>query len=131
MVKFVKYFNTLLYISAAENIQNEAIIQPQVIGSNTLANISRRKLDRIWLTIIEEIGTFWRDLGRHLKVRENVIQRIDKQPKPLMAKAKLLMAHYQERADPEKWFFPLCDALEKSRRRDLSEKIQEIMSMNI
>lgn len=88
-------------------------------------------MDRIWLTITEEIGSFWRDFGRHLKIRECVIENIDKLDKPLMAKAKLLLEHYEKRADPQKWFFPLCDALEKCRRRDLSKKIQEIMSMHI
>lgn len=88
-------------------------------------------MNRIWITIIEEIGIFWRDLGRHLKIRERVIQDIDKQNKPLMAKAKLLIEYYENRADPQKWFLVLCDALEKCRRKDLSNKIQEIMSMNI
>lgn len=88
-------------------------------------------MDRIWLTIIEEIGVYWRDLGRHLKIRERVIEDIDKQDKLLWIKAKLLLEFYEKRADPQKWFFSLCDALEKSRRKDLSKKIQDIMSMNI
>lgn len=93
--------------------------------------ISRKKLDRIWATIIEEIGSFWRDLGRHLKIRECVIQDIDRQNKSLSTKAKLLVKYYETRADPQKWFLSLCDALEKSRRKDLSKKIQDIMTMNI
>lgn len=88
-------------------------------------------MDRIWLAIIEEIGLFWRDFGRHLKIRERVIEDIDKQNKPLTMKVKLLMKYYEKRADPQKWFFPLCDALEKCRRKDLSKKIQDIMNMNI
>lgn len=88
-------------------------------------------MDRIWITIIEEIGLFWRDFGRHLKIRERVIEDIDKQNKPHTMKVKLLMEYYEKRADPQKWFFPLCDALEKCRRKDLSKKIQVIMNMNI
>lgn len=82
-------------------------------------------------TVIEEVGIFWRDLARNLKIRECVIDEIDLNNKSLSRKASNLLEYYEQRADPQRWFFILCDALDKTRRKDISRSIQNIMSMNI
>ncbi|XP_026485787.1 fas-associated death domain protein-like [Vanessa tameamea] len=93
--------------------------------------LSPKKMLRIRETIIEEIGSFWRDLGRNLKIRECKIDEIDTNYNSLPSKASQLMNLFESRADKQRWFFVLCEALEKSRRKDLSKTLQEIMAMNI
>lgn len=117
----------------AQNIkmpQEESFIMTS--NSSLTKNMSTRKKQRIFKTIIEDIGSFWRDLGRNLKIRESDIDNIDCQNKSLAEKASKIMYTYEhEKADPDRWFFVLCDALEKCRRKDLVRSIQEIMAMNI
>ncbi|CAG5040211.1 unnamed protein product [Parnassius apollo] len=105
--------------------------QKEILNDHACGLISPKKKERINETIVEEIGTFWRDLARNLKIRECVIDEIDDNNKKLCDKASKLLTIYQKRADPQRWFFVLCDALEKSRRKDISRSLQEIMSMRI
>ncbi|XP_013141311.1 PREDICTED: fas-associated death domain protein isoform X2 [Papilio polytes] len=108
--------------------KNETI---ETINSNPLGNMSKRKKERILETITEEIGIFWRDLARNLKIRECVIDEIDLNNRNLSIKAEKLLEAYEHKADPQRWFFVLCEALEKARRKDISRSLQDIMSMNI
>lgn len=101
------------------------------ITSSPLGSFSKRKKQRIFETITQEIGSFWRDLARNLKIRERDIDDIDIQNKTLAVKATKLMEKYDSIADPQRWFFILCDALERTRRKDLVRSIQDIMAMNI
>lgn len=101
------------------------------ISTSPLSNMSKRKKQRIFDTITQEIGSFWRDLARNLQIREWVIDDIDFQNQTLHVKATKLLEVYDSKADPQRWFFILCEALEKSRRKDLVRSIQDIMAMNI
>lgn len=101
------------------------------ISTSPLSNMSERKKQRIFDTITQEIGSFWRDLARNLQIREWVIDEIDFQNQTLHVKATKLLKEYDSKADPQRWFFILCEALEKSRRKDLVRSIQNIMAMNI
>ncbi|XP_026739624.1 fas-associated death domain protein-like [Trichoplusia ni] len=120
------------YETSSQNIKREPPIEESFLTSCPVTNtLSKRKKQRIFETIIEEIGSFWRDLGRNLKIRESKIDEIDFQNTTLAVKAKALMDAFESRADPQRWFFVLCDALEKCRRKDLARSIQDIMAMNI
>ncbi|KAH9629036.1 hypothetical protein HF086_007521 [Spodoptera exigua] len=101
------------------------------ISTNPLSNMSERKKQRIYDTITQEIGSFWRDLARNLQIREWEIDNIDFQNQTLHDKATKLLKAYELKADTQRWFFVLCEALEKSRRKDLVRSIQDIMAMNI
>ncbi|XP_050342748.1 fas-associated death domain protein-like [Nymphalis io] len=120
-----------------ENIPIASIKQPitkneeKCLCNNSFGEISPKKMDTIRQRIIEEIGSFWRDLGRNLKIRECKIDEIDTNCNDLPTKASELIKIFEARADKQRWFFVLCEALEKSRRKDLSKSIQEIMSMNL
>ncbi|CAK1604247.1 unnamed protein product [Parnassius mnemosyne] len=105
--------------------------QKEILNDHTCGIISPKKKERINETIVEEIGAFWRDLARNLKIRECVIDEIDNDNKKLCEKASKILTIYEHRADPQRWFFVLCDALEKSRRKDISRSLQDIMSMRI
>lgn len=94
--------------------------------------MTKRKKQRINDTIIEHIGTFWTDLARNLKIQESAIDEIELQNTSLASKAnKILEIYYEKKSDPNRWFFNLCEALEKARRKDLSRDLQEIITMNM
>ncbi|KAJ8732765.1 hypothetical protein PYW07_015364 [Mythimna separata] len=105
------------YSSPPQSQRKEA--EDSFMTSSPLGSLSKRKRQRILDTIIQEIGSFWRDLARNLKIRECDIDYIDFQNKTLAIKATKLMEKYDDVADPQRWFFVLCDALERSRRKDL------------
>lgn len=105
--------------------------QPKCETYNSFGIMSKKKESRIEETLIGEIGTYWRDLARNLKIREGKIDKIDKTYQTLAEKAQEVLTTYKHISDPNRWFFVLCNALEKSRRKDLSRSLQEIMSMNI
>ncbi|KAJ0179868.1 hypothetical protein K1T71_004459 [Dendrolimus kikuchii] len=118
---------------ASKTSSKRETAQETFINSNPLGgNMSDRKRQRIFDTLNEEIGTHWRDLGRFLNMKESFIDEIECQNIPLRAKVTQLMERYIEtKADPQRWFFVLCEALEQARRKDLAKTLQEIMVMNI
>ncbi|XP_047514316.1 uncharacterized protein LOC125055774 [Pieris napi] len=119
---------------AAENTQSSSYYketETALPSGHPYGNITLRKKNRINETIVEQIGTSWRDLGRNLKLQEHRIDEIDKQQNSLKDKAYEILHVYEDRADPQRGFLVLCHALEKSRRKDLCRKLQEIMVMNI
>ncbi|KAG6446476.1 uncharacterized protein LOC115441066 [Manduca sexta] len=89
------------------------------------------KKERIFEVISEEIGTHWRNLARYLKTRECTIIEIDSKNIPLSSKAMEILKLHCKKANPQKWFFDLCNALDKVHRTDIVLSLQEIMSMNI
>lgn len=82
-------------------------------------------------TVAEEIGSFWKDLARTLKIREYVIDEIDHNHRTLATKALKTMEKYDAMADKQKWFFVLCESLDKIHRKDLAITVQEIMMMSM
>lgn len=118
---------------ASKTSSKRETVQETFINSNPLGgNMSDRKRQRIFETLNDEIGTHWKNLGRFLSIQEGVLDEIEAQNIPLRAKITKLMDRYIEtKADPQRWFFALCDALEKARRKDLAKSLQEIMMMNI
>ncbi|XP_026751231.2 uncharacterized protein LOC113511724 [Galleria mellonella] len=115
-------------VSKAEQ-KNEAF--ENAPNGNPYIHVNNQKKQRIFETVIEQIGTFWRDLARNLKIRECIIDEIDKESDSLYSKASKLLEIYEKRADTQKWLIVLCDALERARRRDLARSIQDIVMMNI
>lgn len=101
------------------------------VNTNSNLFISERKKLRIYEAIIEQIGTFWCALGRKLKIRECVIDEINRSSDNLYDKAAKILEIYEQKADPQNWFLVLCHALDKAQREDLTKTIQEIMMMNI
>ncbi|XP_034824472.1 fas-associated death domain protein [Maniola hyperantus] len=100
-------------------------------GVNNQFNVPLAKKQVIKRTIVEEIGKYWRDLARNLKIREITIEDIDMKHEKQSEKAKEMLDAFFERCDKQRWLYVLCEALEKSRRKDLSKSIQEIMVMNM
>lgn len=126
-----KIDNCCFYVTAPASQSHKTEPENSFITSSPFGSLSKRKKQRIFDIIITEIGSFWRDLARNLKIRERDIDDIDFQNKTLDAKASKLMEKYEAIADPQRWFFLLSDALERTRRKDLVRSIQDIMAMNI
>ena len=121
----------IFYVAVPSTKSQKKEQENSFINTSPLGSFSKRKKQRIFETITQEIGSFWRDLARNLKIRERDIDDIDFQNKTLAVKATKLMEKYDLIADPQRWFFVLCDALERTRRKDLVRSIQDIMAMNI
>ncbi|CAG4937769.1 unnamed protein product [Colias eurytheme] len=122
---YMNYYATTNHnVSKSESIDS-------IPKGHPYGNISARKKARINETIVEEIGTYWRDLARNLKIQEKRIDEIDIRNNTLAEKAIELLKIYEHKADPQRGFYALCNALEKARRKDLSKTLQEIMVMNI
>lgn len=104
-----------------------------VTNKNPYTYLTPNKKDRIHLTIVEQIGTHWRDLARNLKIGEHLIDKIDQKYSTLDSKASnMLEIYYNDpKTDPQKWLLSLCNALERARRKDLSRTIQEILAMSV
>lgn len=81
--------------------------------------------------VVEEIGTFWRDLARRLRVRECEIEDIDSSNKSMATKALKMMERYDARVNQQNWYFDLCDALDLIHRKDIGRSVREVMMMNI
>ncbi|XP_073951471.1 fas-associated death domain protein [Choristoneura fumiferana] len=110
--------------------QNEP---PAVVGkySSFRDGLSDARRDRVIETVTEEIGPYWRNLARYLGIHEYKIDEIQCLSITQAEKAMQIMEIYRARADRQKWFFDLMDALEKAHRRDLSDTIKKIATMNI
>ncbi|CAK1553691.1 unnamed protein product [Leptosia nina] len=119
------------YYATEQNIAtSKEFIDPLPTG-HPYGNITHRKKARIIEKIVEEIGTNWRDLARNLRIQEGQIDEIDKTKETLAEKATELLKLYERKADPQRGFYYLCNALENARRRDLSRSLQKIIVMNI
>ncbi|CAH0728760.1 unnamed protein product, partial [Brenthis ino] len=126
------------YVKTQENLSKE----PQKI-SEIKANVvhhhpfsldivnQTEKKGRIREAIREGIGCFWKDLGRNLNIQEGRIQEIDEKYNNISDKIEELMNVFEKRVDKQRWFMILCRALERSRRKDLSKYLNEIMSMSL
>lgn len=122
------------FIVVVENLQTATVLENKENNKSNnyaISEVSIMKKDRIKETLVEEVGRFWRDLGRNLKIRECKIDEIDSKYNTVEGKTSELINLFLDKADKQRWFFVLCEALEKSRRKDLSKTLQEIMTMNL
>lgn len=122
--------NHLLNLLTDSEKANKSITETFLYTNPSESNMMKKK-DRIMRTVVGEIGSFWKDLARSLNIREHVIDEIDHNHKTLATKAKKMMEKYDSLADKQKWFFVLCDSLDRIHRRDLVNTLQKIMMMNI
>ncbi|KOB64386.1 Fadd, partial [Operophtera brumata] len=81
---------------------NKTLLSETINSSPFESGMSKRKKDRMTRTVVEEIGSFWRDLARSLKIRECKIDEIDHNHRTLATKALKMMELFEERADQKK-----------------------------
>ncbi|XP_011698650.1 PREDICTED: fas-associated death domain protein [Wasmannia auropunctata] len=93
----------------------------------------RRKLlqETVVLQIKDRLGRSWRDVARHLGIRECEIDAVQsKYPYDLKEQSYEILKIYLSQSDTEQWAINLIRALEKGRRRDLKELVEELILKN-
>lgn len=123
----------LISVVKKEDVEEQKEPPPAVVGkySEFQDGLSDARRNRVIETVTEEIGPYWRNLARYLGIYEYKIDEIQCQNITQAEKAMQIMEIYRTKADRQKWFFDLMDALEKAHRRDLSDAIKKIATMNI
>ncbi|XP_011341229.1 fas-associated death domain protein isoform X2 [Ooceraea biroi] len=93
----------------------------------------KRKLlqQTVLLQIKDRLGRSWRDVARHLNIRECEIDAVQsKYPYDLKEQSYEFLNIYMALSDTERWAINLIHALEKGRRRDLKELVEELILKN-
>ncbi|CAL1675995.1 unnamed protein product [Lasius platythorax] len=96
-------------------------------------NNNRRKLlqQTVLLQLKDRLGRSWRDVARHLDIRECEIDAVQsKYPYNLKEQSYEILQIYISQSDKEQWAINLIRALEKGRRRDLKEFVEELVLKN-
>ncbi|KAH8284374.1 hypothetical protein KR018_010659 [Drosophila ironensis] len=95
------------------------------------ATFTEKKRAAIFKKLSEELGRFWRRLGRAAGIGEGAMDEIEQRyPHDLKSQIlKLLqMIEEDECHDPKHFLIRLCRALGESGRKDLRHKVEQIMS---
>ncbi|XP_039308716.1 fas-associated death domain protein isoform X3 [Solenopsis invicta] len=83
--------------------------------------------DEMIVKIQDRMGRYWRDIARHLGIRECDIDAIqNKYPYDSRDQSREMLLIYTKQSDMEQWAINLIRALEKARRRDLKEIVEEL-----
>ncbi|XP_050446654.1 fas-associated death domain protein isoform X1 [Cataglyphis hispanica] len=93
----------------------------------------RRKLlqQTVLLQLKDRLGRSWRDVARHLDIRECEIDAVQsKYPFDLKEQSHEILRIYISQSDTERWAINLIRALEKGRRKDLKELVEELVLKN-
>ncbi|XP_072753538.1 fas-associated death domain protein isoform X1 [Anoplolepis gracilipes] len=93
----------------------------------------RRKLlqQQVLLQLKDRLGRSWRDVARHLDIRECEIDAAQsKYPFDLKEQSYEILRIYISQSDTEQWAINLIRALEKGRRKDLKELVEELVLKN-
>lgn len=93
--------------------------------------LAEDKRKAIYKMLSQYLGTHWRMFGRELGLREGTMDEIELQyPRDLTTRVyKVLKIFEQDDCnDPKKHLRMIKDALERSRRKDLRRKIDDILS---
>ncbi|XP_070151487.1 fas-associated death domain protein isoform X1 [Polyergus mexicanus] len=93
----------------------------------------RRKLlqQTVLLQLKDRLGRSWRDVARHLDIRECEIDAVQsKYPFDLKEQSYEILRLYISQSDMERWAINLIRALEKGRRKDLKELVEELVLKN-
>ncbi|XP_011160758.1 fas-associated death domain protein isoform X2 [Solenopsis invicta] len=107
---------------------------PQTLHCNQKTirqNVHDLKIDKLQNEVIVKIqdrmGRYWRDIARHLGIRECDIDAIqNKYPYDSRDQSREMLLIYTKQSDMEQWAINLIRALEKARRRDLKEIVEEL-----
>ncbi|KAL6439989.1 hypothetical protein ACFW04_002975 [Cataglyphis niger] len=87
--------------------------------------------DEVLLQLKDRLGRSWRDVARHLDIRECEIDAVQsKYPFDLKEQSYEILRIYISQSDTERWAINLIRALEKGRRKDLKELVEELVLKN-
>ena len=80
--------------------------------------------DTLLHDLVEELSTSWKMLGRRLGIPEGAITNIDMEHRRVVEKGMGMFAEWKRRKGNDATVRILREALEKTGRRDLSEKVR-------
>ncbi|XP_046747694.1 uncharacterized protein LOC124412108 [Diprion similis] len=110
-----------------------ATSDPVMYSSNlqTLPHDQQRIMYMVFHRVSEALGKSWRDVARYLDVREADIDQIDAQfNSETKEKAFAALKIFADKSDLPYWPKNLKDALEKARRKDLRNLVEDLLSRN-
>ncbi|KAL0117706.1 hypothetical protein PUN28_008840 [Cardiocondyla obscurior] len=91
---------------------------------------NKRKLlqEKVLLQVKDKLGRSWRDIARHLGIRECEIDAVqNKYPYDLKEQSYEILKIYISQSDREEWAINFIHAFEKGRRRDLKELLEKLI----
>lgn len=129
---FASNSNLSQYLSAMERAESlNQITQPLhcCLGQEERNNNKRKLLQQtVLLQLKDRLGRSWRDVARYLDIRECEIDAVQsKYPHDLKEQSYEILKMYISQSDTERWAINLIRALEKGRRRDLKELVEELV----
>ncbi|XP_051174367.1 uncharacterized protein LOC127290038 [Leptopilina boulardi] len=131
--EFLNLFITNSYVTAntstfiehdLEITKNIAILSQQNCESDLCKK--RNFQQKVMLEISDRIGIKWRNLARYLGITEMIIDQTEIKYSDLKEKAYQILRMSQEQLTFENWRRKLIYALDKVRRRDLCDWIEDI-----
>ncbi|XP_061395144.1 fas-associated death domain protein [Musca vetustissima] len=93
--------------------------------------LTDKKRAAIHKLVANDIGKFWRALGRALELSQGQMDAIEMEyPRDLVSRVHKMLQVFEEDEchDPRQNVLLLCRALESCRRKDLRRKVEDIMS---
>ncbi|XP_029170874.1 fas-associated death domain protein [Nylanderia fulva] len=121
--------NLSQYLSTVERAESLNQITQHCPGQEE-RNINKRKWlqQRVLLQLKDRLGRSWRDVARYLDIRECEIDVVEKKyPFDMKEQCYEILQIYISQSDTERWAINLIRALEKGRRRDLKELVEELV----
>ncbi|XP_073230003.1 uncharacterized protein [Porites lutea] len=92
------------------------------------SNVNNRQVSETLLhDLVEDLSTSWKMLGRRLGIPEGAITNIDMEHRRVVEKGMAMFAEWKRRRGEGATVGVLREALDKTGRRDLSERVRDIV----
>ena len=89
------------------------------------SNLNNRQVsDTLLHDLVEDLSTSWKMLGRRLGIPEGAITNIDMEHRRVVEKGMAMFAEWKRRRGAGATMGVLREALDKTGRRDLSERVR-------
>ena len=89
------------------------------------SNLNNRQVsDTLLHDLVEDLSTSWKMLGRRLGIPEGAITNIDMEHRRVVEKGMAMFAEWKRRRGEGATVGVLREALDKTGRRDLSERVR-------
>ena len=117
----------LLYLLFATNCNIFLHLCYIAVGTAVLlpSNLNNRQVsDTLLHDLVEDLSTSWKMLGRRLGIPEGAITNIDMEHRRVVEKGMAMFAEWKRRRGEGATVGVLREALDKTGRRDLSERVR-------
>ena len=90
---------------------------------------NRQVSDTLLHDLVEDLSTSWKMLGRRLGIPEGAITNIDMEHRRVVEKGMAMFAEWKRRKGEGATVGVLREALDKTGRRDLSERVRGTVNL--